>query len=54
MKLLILSFLLMAIVYFLYQDQINYYLEYTSVSASETVAKSGVGAIMNYYNYYMT
>jgi hypothetical protein len=54
MKLLILSFLLMAIVYFLYQDQINYYIEYSSVSANETVAKSGIGAIINYYSYYMT
>lgn len=54
MKLLVLSFLLIAIVYFLYHDLIDYYLEYSAVSANEAVSKSGIGAIINYYNHYTT
>jgi hypothetical protein len=53
MYLAVLAFLLVFILYFLYQEEINYYLEYSAAKAMESASSSGGSAIINYYKYHM-
>jgi hypothetical protein len=53
MYLVILAFLLVFILYYLYQDEINFYLEYSAAKAIETASNAGGGAILDYYRYHM-
>ena len=53
MYLVVLAFLLVFIVYFLYQEEINYYIDYSKAKAQETASSSGGSAIINYYKYHM-
>ncbi len=53
MYLLILAFLLIFILYFLYQEEINFYLEYSAAKAGEAASQSAGNAILNYYRYHM-
>jgi hypothetical protein len=53
MYLVLLAFLLVFILYFLYEEEINYYLEYSASRASEAASQSGGSAILNYYRYHM-
>ena len=53
MYLAVLAFLLVFILYFLYQEEINYYVEYSAAKAIESASNSGGNAIINYYKYHM-
>jgi hypothetical protein len=53
MYLVLLAFLLVFILYFLYQEEINYYIDYSASKASDAVSQSGGSAIINYYKYHM-
>lgn len=53
MYLVVLAFLLIFILYFLYREEINFYLDYSASKASEAASESGGNAIFNYYKYHM-
>jgi len=53
MYLVTLAFLLVFILYFLYQDEINYYLEYSAARAIEAASNNSVGQVLYYYKYHM-
>ena len=53
MYLVVLAFLLVFIVYFLYQEEINYYIDYSKAKAHETASSAGGISLLNYYKYHM-